>query len=119
MIKKQVHQKSGFIKTRQREKGKVKQPSRTMMRKQHKRLSIGSMVRLLFLVREKIDFCWINIDKEVLSNIVKISLATRRASNFAGRGGPRGRGGFRGRGKHFLLHISSCFTLNSRWRRRW
>ncbi|CAF5170234.1 unnamed protein product, partial [Rotaria sp. Silwood1] len=36
--------------------------------------------------------------KEVLSNIVQISLATRRASAFGGRGGSRGRGGFRGRG---------------------
>jgi len=42
----------------------------------------------------------IKIDKEVLSSIVKISLATRRASAFGGRGGPRGRGGFRGRGKY-------------------
>lgn len=46
-------------------------------------------------------FHWkIFLDKEVLSNIVKVSLATRRASAFGGRGGFRGgRGGFRGRGK--------------------
>ncbi len=49
--------------------------------------------------------CLIKIDKEVLSSIVKISLATRRASAFGGRGGPRGRGGFRGRGKD-----PRCFT---------
>jgi hypothetical protein len=46
------------------------------------------------------------LDKEVLSNIVKISLATRRASAFGGRGGFRGRGGggggFRGRGRDLL-----------------
>lgn len=41
---------------------------------------------------------WFN-DKEVLSNVVKVSLATRRASAFGGRGGFRGgRGGSRGRG---------------------
>ena len=43
----------------------------------------------------------IHLDKEVLSNVVQISLATRRASNFGGGGGRgRGRGGFRGRGKY-------------------
>jgi hypothetical protein len=39
------------------------------------------------------------IGKEILSNIVQISLATRRVSTFGGRGGFRGRGGGRGRGK--------------------
>ncbi|CAF1505192.1 unnamed protein product [Rotaria magnacalcarata] len=40
--------------------------------------------------------------KEVLSNIVQISLATRRASAFGNRGGSRGgRGGFRSRGGDF------------------
>ena len=40
------------------------------------------------------------LDKEVLQNVVKVSLATRRASAFGGRGGFRGgRGGSRGRGK--------------------
>ncbi len=58
----------------------------------------------------------INIDKEVLSNIVKISLATRRATNFGGRGGSRGRGGFRGRGKHtlnslFYIIINILFVI--------
>jgi len=46
----------------------------------------------------------IKIGKEVLSNIVQISLATRRASAFGGRGGQRGRGGGRGRGENRINH---------------
>jgi hypothetical protein len=53
----------------------------------------------------------LKIGKEVLSNIVQISLATRRASTFSGRGGFRGRGGGRGRGKNRSIHdfIQSLF----------
>jgi hypothetical protein len=58
----------------------------------------------MFMIRLKIG-------KEVLSNIVQISLATRRASTFGGRGGFRGRGGGRGRGKNRSIHdfIQSLF----------
>jgi len=101
MIEKQMHQKFGFIKIKQLEKVKVKQQLLTKMKKQHKLLSTGTMVRFfLFTLFQIICLLFDQIDKEVLSSIVKISLATRRASAFGGRGGFRGgRGGFRGRGR--------------------
>lgn len=46
MIKRRVHQKFGFIKTKQPEKVKVKQQLLMMMKKPHKLLSIGIMVKL-------------------------------------------------------------------------
>jgi hypothetical protein len=97
MIEKQVHRKFGFIKIKQLEKVKVKQQLHMKMMKQHKRLLIGIMVSIF---SKKFDGNYLfKIGKEVLSNIVQISLATRRASAFGGRGGHRGRGGGRGRGK--------------------
>jgi hypothetical protein len=56
MIKKQVHQKFGFIKIKQLEKVKVKLQLLMMMKKQHKRLSIGIMVRSFFFVLKMIYF---------------------------------------------------------------
>ena len=56
-----------------------------------------------------------NVDKEVLSSVVKISLATRRAIAFGGRGGFRGRGGggFRGRGRNILCFCSITISMLS------
>ncbi|CAF4374302.1 unnamed protein product [Rotaria socialis] len=50
--------------------------------------------------------------KEVLSSIVQISLATRRASAFGNRGGSRGsRGGFRSRGKDKMINDFNLIFL--------
>jgi hypothetical protein len=46
MIERQVHQKFGFIKIKQLEKVKVKQRLHMKMKKQHKLLLIGIMVRI-------------------------------------------------------------------------
>ncbi len=48
MIEKQVYQKFGFIKIKQLEKEKVKQQSHMKIKKQHKPLSIGIMVKTFF-----------------------------------------------------------------------
>jgi hypothetical protein len=50
MIERQVHQKFGFIKTKPPEKVKVKQQLLMKMKKQHKLLLIGIMVRFFSFV---------------------------------------------------------------------
>lgn len=68
----------------------------------------GTTTRMVFsftATKISVLFC---LDKEVLSNVVKVSLATRRASAFGGRGGFRGgRGGSRGRGSNFFFSFST------------